>query len=151
MSDRSALLLYDGSCGFCARSVQFVLRHEARRRTLRFAALDSAIGLEVRGRHPAIEGVDSVVWVEPSDASGGPERVLVRSAAVLRVLRYLGGVWGALAGLATVVPRTLADWVYDFIARHRHQLTRGGPACLIPTPDQRSRFIDRDQETAALR
>jgi predicted DCC family thiol-disulfide oxidoreductase YuxK len=89
--------------------------------------------------------------VEPSNASGEPERVLVRSAAVLRVLRYLGGVWRWLAGLATIVPRSLADWVYDFIARHRHQLTRGGPACLIPTPDQRSRFIDRDQESAALR
>jgi predicted DCC family thiol-disulfide oxidoreductase YuxK len=151
MSDRSALLLYDGSCGFCARSVQFVLRHESRRRTLRFAALDSAIGLEVRARHPAIEGVDSVVWVEPSDASGGSERVLVRSAAVLRVLRYLGGVWRGLAGLATIVPRSFADWVYDFIARHRHQLTRGGPACLIPTPDQRSRFIDRKQESVASR
>src|SRR5436189_6468845 len=105
MGDRSALLLYDGSCGFCARSVQFVLRHESRRRTLRFAALDSEIGLEVRGRHPEIEGVDSVVWVEPEGTIAG-ERVLVRSAAVLCVLRYLDGVWRALAGLAAVVPRT---------------------------------------------
>jgi predicted DCC family thiol-disulfide oxidoreductase YuxK len=151
MGDLSALLLYDGSCGFCARSVQFVLHHEARRRTLRFAALDSAIGLEVRARHPEIEGVDSVVWVESTDAGGGTERVLVRSAAVLCVLRYLGGVWQALALLAAIVPRSLADWFYDFIARHRHQLTRGGPACLIPTPDQQSRFIDRRQESVASR
>jgi len=150
MSDRSALLLYDGSCGFCARSVQFVLRHESRRRTLRFAALDSTIGIEVRGRHPAIEGVDSVVWVETSE-SGSDEQVLVRSAAVLRVLRYLGGVWRGLAGLAAVVPRSLADMVYDFIARHRHKLTRGNPACLVPTLDQRDRFIDWSQESAASR
>jgi len=151
MSERSALLLYDGSCGFCARSVQFVLRHESQRKTLRFAALDSPIGVEVRARHPAIEGVDSVVWVEPSDASGDDEYVLVRSAAVLRVLRYLGGIWRALAGLATVVPRSVADWVYDFIARHRHKLTRGNPACVLPTPDQRSRFIDSNRESAASR
>src|ERR1041385_3652930 len=124
MSDQSALLLYDGSCGFCARSVQFVLRHESRRRTLRFAALDSAIGLDVRARHPSIEGVDSVVWVG-SDSVAADEEVLVRSAAVLRVLKYLGGVWQTLALLAEIVPRSLADAVYDFIARHRHKLTRG--------------------------
>ena len=32
------ILLYDGTCGFCAESLQLVLRHD-RRRTLRFAAL----------------------------------------------------------------------------------------------------------------
>jgi len=150
MSDQSALLLYDGSCGFCARSVQFVLRHESDRRTLRFAALDSAIGLEVRARHPAIEGVDSVVWVDTEDSRNG-EEVLVRSAAVLRVLKYLGGVWRMLAALAVIVPRSLADAAYDFIARHRHKLTRGNPACLLPTPEQRSRFIDWEPESAASR
>jgi predicted DCC family thiol-disulfide oxidoreductase YuxK len=150
MSDREALLLYDGSCGFCARSVRFVLRHESRRRTLRFAPLDSPIGVEVRRRHPTIEGVDSVVWVEAAEA-GGAELVLVRSVAVLRVLRYLGGVWRGLAALAAIVPRSLADAVYDFIARHRHKLTRGNPVCLLPAPDQRERFIESSQESVASR
>ena len=39
MRDSSALLLYDGTCGFCAQSVQFVLRHDRKRRTLRFSSL----------------------------------------------------------------------------------------------------------------
>ena len=150
MSDRPALLLYDGSCGFCARSVQFVLRHESGRRTLRFAALESEVGLEVRARHPAIEGVDSVVWLDSPDATD-TEVVLMRSAAVLRVLNYLGGAWRMVAALAAVVPRSVADAAYDFNARHRHKLTRGNPACLLPTPEQRSRFIDRDRESAASR
>jgi predicted DCC family thiol-disulfide oxidoreductase YuxK len=150
MSDRPALLLYDGSCGFCARSVQFVLRHESARRTLCFAALESEVGLEVRARHPAIEGVDSVVWLDSPDATN-TEAVLVRSAAVLRVLNYLGGAWRMVAALAAVVPRSVADAAYDFIARHRHKLTRGNPACLLPTPEQRSRFIDWDRESAASR
>ena len=83
------VLLYDGTCGFCAESVQLVLRHD-RRRTLRFAALQGAFGRTVRARHPELEGVDSVVWVEPP-AEGRPEAVLVRSDAALRVARYLGG------------------------------------------------------------
>ena len=150
MSEKVAMLLYDGTCGFCAQSVQFVLRHEGERRTLRFAALQSTAGEGVRARHPEIEGVDSVIWVEPG-SSAKNEQVFVRSAGVLRVLRYLGGIWAVLGMLATIVPRPIRDWVYDFIARHRHQITRGGPACLVPTPDQRARFIEWEREIAAPR
>jgi predicted DCC family thiol-disulfide oxidoreductase YuxK len=137
MSDDAAMLLYDGTCGFCAQSVQFVLRHERRRRTLRFAALQSERGIELRTRRPELEGVDSVIWVEP-DAAG--ERVYVRSAAVFRVLRYLGGPWSVLARIGAIVPALIRDGVYDFVARHRHRIIRGGTACLLPTPEERARF-----------
>lgn len=138
-TDQAATLLYDGSCGFCAESVQFVLRHDRRRRTLRFASLQGAVGADVRTRHPELETVDSVIWYE-NDAAG--DVLLVRSSAVLRVLRYLGGVWRPLAWLGALVPRPLRDRAYDFVARHRHKLVRGSPVCVIPTADQRERFVD---------
>jgi len=141
MSDGSALLLYDGTCGFCAESVQFVLRHDRRRRTLRFSSLQGPTASEIRARHPELDVVDSVIWFEPADAAH-PEQVLTKSSAVLRVLRYLGGVWRPLGVIAAIVPRALRDAVYDLIARHRHRLVRGGPACVIPTPEERGRFLD---------
>lgn len=139
MSDSTALLLYDGSCGFCARSVQFVLRHESSRRTLRFASLQSPAGAEVRARHPELNSIDSVIWYEPGAAN---DLVLVRTAAVLRVLSYLGGVWRALGVLTAIVPRAIRDSAYDFIARRRHKLIRGPASCVVPTAEQRPRFVD---------
>jgi predicted DCC family thiol-disulfide oxidoreductase YuxK len=133
------VLLYDGTCGFCAESVQLVLRHD-RRQTLRFAALQGEFGAAVRARHPSLEWVDSIVWVEPA-GERGPERVLVRSDAALRVARYLGG-WFTLARLGALVPRALRDRAYDLIARHRHQLLAAGPSCLVPPADVRGRFLD---------
>jgi predicted DCC family thiol-disulfide oxidoreductase YuxK len=130
------LLLYDGTCGFCAASVQFVLRHE-RQHALRFAPLESGLGDAIRARHPALAGVDSMVWVEPT-ASG--ERVLTRSAAALRVVRYIGGPWRLLAG-AVLIPRPIRDRVYDLIARHRHRLVRGVEQCYLPPPAARARFL----------
>jgi predicted DCC family thiol-disulfide oxidoreductase YuxK len=130
------LLLYDGSCGLCAASVQFILRHE-RRHTLRFAALQSELGAEVRARHPALAGVDSMVWVE-RDAAG--ERVAVRSAAVIEVAKYLGGVW-AIGAAGTLVPARIRDAIYDFVARHRHTLLRAPEQCYLPPPDVRARFL----------
>jgi predicted DCC family thiol-disulfide oxidoreductase YuxK len=147
MDDRSALLLFDGTCGFCARSVQFVLCHERRRRSLRFASLRSRAGTDVRSRHPELQSVDSVIWLDPADESRD-ERLYVRSAAVLHVLRYLGGPWRLLAALGAVVPRAIRDGVYDFVARHRQRLARGGPACLHPTAEQRARFVDWDVESS---
>ena len=137
----TAMLLYDGSCGFCAESVQFVLRHDRRRRTLWFASIQGATGSDVRARHPELDDVDSVIWYE-RDAAADGDVLLVRSAAVLRVLRYLGGGWRLLAWLGALVPRPLRDRAYDFVARHRHKLVRGAPVCVIPDPDQRERFVD---------
>lgn len=133
------ILLYDGTCGFCAESVQLVLRHD-RRRTLRFASLQGEYGTLVRARHSDLDGVDSIVWVEPSD-DGGNEKVLVRSDAALRVARYLGG-WWMLSLAAFVLPRALRDSAYNLIARHRHKLVGSGASCLLPAPEVRERFLD---------
>lgn len=142
MIETGALLLYDGTCGFCAKSVQFVLQRERRRKTLRFASLDSSVGREVRAQYPELEHVDSVVWIE-AGSTERDYRLYVRSEAVFRVLKYLGGVWSALAVLGAVIPRSVRDWAYDFVARHRHKIIpRGAESCLLPSPEQRTRFID---------
>jgi predicted DCC family thiol-disulfide oxidoreductase YuxK len=132
------LLLYDGSCGFCADTVQFVLRHDVRARTLNFASLQGPTGMAIRGRHPELASADSVVWLEGMDDAAP----LVRSAAALRVMHYLGGAWGALATVARLVPRSVRDWGYDLVARHRHRLSADGAACVIPTAEERARFLD---------
>ena len=133
------VLLYDGTCGFCAESVQYVLKHD-RKRSLRFAALDSAFGGGVLRRHPELAEVDSVLWVQPANRASPSERVYARSAAALEVLRYLGGIWW-LAAVVRVIPTTVRDAAYLFIARHRHHLTRGGQQCFVPTEEERARFL----------
>jgi predicted DCC family thiol-disulfide oxidoreductase YuxK len=139
MGQPSAILLYDGTCGFCARSVQFVLGREKRNRWLRFASLQGPVGEELRRKHPELAAIDSVIWYEQTDNG---EIVLVRSRAVLHVLRYLGGIWRLLGAIGAVVPRAARDAAYDFFARHRHRFVRGAEACVIPTAEQRPRFLD---------
>ena len=136
------LLLYDGDCGFCARSVRFVLAREGRDRSLRFATLQGPAGQAARRARPELATVDSVLWVEPGP-DGGIARVLARSDAALRTLAYLGGGWRLLAAAGRLVPRRLRDAVYDLIARHRLRLAgRADASCLMPTAEQRRRFVD---------
>ncbi len=141
-SGPAPILLYDGDCGFCARSVRFVLSREGRDRSLRFATLQGSVGAAARQARPELARIDSVLWIEPG-ADGGIARVLVRSDAALRTLAYLGGGWRVLAALGRLAPRGLRDAVYDLIARHRLRLAgRADPSCLLPTPEQRARFVD---------
>ena len=136
MPHTDPILFYDGTCGFCSRQVQFVLRHE-RRHTLRFAPLQGPTAAALRARHPHLAQVDSVIWYTPPAATH-PEKVCTRSAAVLAVLRYLGGPWRILT-IAWLIPRPLRDALYILIARHRHDLTPS--ACPLPPAEGRARFI----------
>jgi predicted DCC family thiol-disulfide oxidoreductase YuxK len=137
----AALLLYDGTCGFCARSVQFVLRHEGPSHALRFASLDGPTGVMLRANHPELASVDSLIWYVPA-AAGRAERILIRSDAVLTTASYLGGVWRVLGGLGRLVPRFLRDAAYDWVARRRYRLAPR--SCPVPTPEERRRFVDLD-------
>ncbi|MGB7211453.1 MAG: DCC1-like thiol-disulfide oxidoreductase family protein [Gemmatimonadales bacterium] len=130
------VLLYDGACGFCARQVQFILRHD-RQRSLCFAPLEGVTARQVLARHPELNGVDSLVWVDDLGRAG--ERVRIRSDAVLAIASYLGGLWRlGLAG--AIIPVGWRDTLYDVVARHRHRL--GGRACVVPSADEAPRFLD---------
>lgn len=131
------VLLYDGVCGFCNKSVQLILNHD-RRGTLRFAALQSDYGRALLERHAELRGVDSVVFVE--QAPGG-ERVHTRSEAALKVAAYLGGFWKLFLA-AKVLPRPLRDHCYDLFARNRYKFFGKYDACLLPPPEVRARFLD---------
>jgi len=134
------ILLYDGTCGLCNRSVQFVIRHDKEKRIL-FAALQSRFGESVRQRHPELESVDSAVLVEqfPNE-----ERTFTKSNAVLRLAGCLGGVW-KLAIVVYIIPRTVRDFVYDQVAKRRYKWFGKYDECLIPASNVRSRFLDMDE------
>ena len=131
------ILLYDGACGFCNGTVQFILRHD-RGGVLRFAPLQGVLGQAVLARHPELAGVDSVVWL---DEAMGTERVAVRSEAALRLASHLGG-WWRLALVARVIPAFLRDAAYDLFARYRYRMFGKVDQCALPSAAERGRFVE---------
>ncbi len=129
------VLLYDGECGVCAQSVQWILRHETRH-SLRFAALESDLGRALTRAASVPTHVDSLLWVERSELS---VKAKVWSGAVLATVAYVGGPFRAL-GAFWVVPRPLRDWAYRLFAKHRKNIVPTN--CLVPTPATRLRFLD---------
>lgn len=140
MAGANPIILYDGVCGLCNRLVQFLLKHDNEGR-LRFASLQSDFADKVLSRHGIdAKDLDTVQVVENYDQPD--ERVLQRSDAILRAVRELGGFWSASSSIAQVVPRGLRDLVYRFIATNRYRVFGKYDTCMLPDPNQRSRFLD---------
>ena len=132
----SPLLLYDGLCGFCDGTVQFILRRDPQG-PLCFAPLQGETARAVLIGHPELLGIDSLVFVV---GAGADQTVVVRSEAVLRIGRYLGGVW-ALVTILRAIPRPLRDGAYALFARRRHRLFGRYGTCPVPAPEVRERFL----------
>lgn len=141
------IVLYDGECGLCSASVQYLLEHD-RRGVLRFAALQGETGRTALARHgyaPAGQDAAGTAKTAPDslclilDHASPRERLLFESRAVLYIARCLGGWRGVLAALGSLVPRSFADRLYCAIARRRHRLAP--PVCRLPTADTDARFL----------
>ncbi len=135
------IVLFDGVCTLCDRSVQFILDHDPAG-AFRFASLQSEVGRQLLQRCGLEPGaLDSVVLVEG-------DRCLTRSDGALGIARHLSRPWRWLA-IGRWAPRILRDAVYDGVARNRYRWFGTREACRLPTPDLRARFLDADELTSA--
>ena len=139
------ILLYDGVCGLCNRSVQFVLRHD-RNDQFRFAALQSELAGEMLERH-GIHAVDLDTVYLVTAYGQAAESLVNRSDAAIAVLRELGGFWGLVAAFLSLVPRFLRNWAYNRIAASRYRLFGKYDACPLPDPKDRHKFLDQSPAT----
>jgi predicted DCC family thiol-disulfide oxidoreductase YuxK len=129
------LVLYDGVCGLCNRSVQFVLERD-RRAAFQFASLQSATGQAMVARMDAIGGPDDSMSLRRQ----GLRRAFTRRATPLFVSE-LGWPWKALL-IARICPRALRDRLYDIVARTRYRVFGRYDHCVLPRPEHRGRFVD---------
>ncbi len=136
-SDASGrLILFDGVCNLCERTVQFVIRNDARAR-FRFASLQSPAAQRVLADvdRRTDDELSSVLLVD-----GG--RVYRKSEAALRIAKRLDGAWPLFYYLFFWVPRSIADLVYDFVGNRRYRWFGKKDACWMPNEDLRRRFLD---------
>ena len=64
----------------------------------------------------------------------------MKSEAVLRIVESLGGGWH-LARPLRLVPQTLRDRVYDFVAKNRYRWFGKRETCRFPSDADRERFL----------
>src|SRR5262245_9065108 len=133
------IVLYDGVCGLCNGLNRFILDRDPAGR-FQFASLQSPFGRELLARQGRdARNLDTLYVLV--DAHAPSERLLARADAVGHVLGELGGGWALFARLLGTLPETMRDRGYDLIARNRYRLFGRYDTCLLPSPENRQRFI----------
>ncbi|MEW6468099.1 MAG: thiol-disulfide oxidoreductase DCC family protein [Bacteroidota bacterium] len=131
--EKHPVILFDGVCNLCNRSVSFVIRND-RKGLFRFAALQSEKGRELRKQYGLDKAdADSYILIENGKA-------YLKSTASLRTLRKLRGLYPLLY-LFILVPRFIRDAVYDWVARNRYKWWGKRESCMVPSPEIQNRFI----------
>jgi len=129
-----SVILFDGECNLCNKSVQFIIRHDIRKR-FRFASLQSKMARTVIQNIDNKQGnLDSVILVEN-------DTIYTLSDAALRIACKLDGWWFLLYSFI-VFPRFFRNAVYKYIAKNRYLWFGKRDACLLPTAELRERFLE---------
>lgn len=128
------IILFDGVCNLCDRTVQFVIKHD-HDDVFRFAALQKPVGQQlVQERNIDIEQIDSVLLINPGVA------FYAKSDAALEIGKHLKG-YRTLSKLLLLIPNRLRNIVYDFVARNRYKWYGKKDECMIPTKELRKKFL----------
>ena len=126
------VVLFDGDCGFCQRSIQFIWKHDPAGR-YHFAPIQSEVGRRLLAERGEPEPDLQTFYLVTADA------LLERSDAALEIAAHLTHPVKAMAKFR-VLPRVVRNLGYAVIATNRHWLP-GKSSCELPPPEIRARFL----------
>jgi len=116
--------------------VDFVLQRDAKKKLL-LASIQGPAGQKVLKKYQLPPSyLDTLVLVEQG-------KVYLGSTAALRVARLLGGGWPLFYSLI-IVPKGIRDRIYQWIGKHRYQWFGRRVSCRMPTPTEKSHFLNED-------
>ncbi len=131
---KQPVILFDGVCNLCNSSVQFVLKHDAKKQFL-FASLQSSFGQQVLAKYNLSNtNFNSFILLKNG-------KLYQKSTAALLVTKQLQGAAGWLY-LFMVVPSFIRNGIYNIIAKNRYKWFGKQDACWLPTAELKGRFLD---------
>ena len=131
--NESPVILFDGICNLCCWWVRFLLKQDKKEK-FRYASIQSVSG-ERLFKSAGLDNntLKTIVYMKGND-------VFIESAAVLEILKELGGLW-VITGIFKQIPTSIRDNCYLFISKYRYKIFGKRRSCYIPTPENNKRFL----------
>ncbi|WP_068472938.1 thiol-disulfide oxidoreductase DCC family protein [Saccharicrinis aurantiacus] len=131
--DNASIILFDGNCGFCSKSVLFIIKHD-KKGIFKFASLQSEFGKLMLDKFSLEKNTESVVLIKNGAA-------FQKSAAALKVAKEF--TWPLkLLYTFIIIPPFIRDFIYDIIAKNRHYILPKKQVCDLHNTKYSSRFIN---------
>lgn len=132
LAKNHSIILYDGVCGFCDQSIQFILKNKPDP-SIRLVSFQSEMGKQLCQQF-YIKNMDAIVLIEN-------DTYYDKSTAVLKIIEKLQTRWQYLKYFM-VVPKFIRDIIYNFIAKHRYRLMGKAEQCRILTKQEKMYFLE---------
>lgn len=130
LKDYPRIVFYDGDCGFCSKSVQFILKN--RRKSIYFMPLQHEKAKTLIKSKGFEVDMNTLFYLENN-------QLFQRSTAVLKISKHLKFRFRLLVVLGYILPRFLRDKIYDVVASKRFAIA--GKNCYLPTEEEKELFI----------
>lgn len=127
---KNIILFYDGECGFCNSSVQFVLKHKKHNR-IYFSTLQSDFAKERLNKNGISIELDTLYLLKKNtiyDKSNGALQLASELKFPFNLLKVF-----------FIIPVFIRDRIYTYIANRRHKIR--SKFCVKPTEDEKKFFI----------
>jgi len=141
MQDIKNVVFFDGVCGLCNSSVDFLIKID-KKNILIFSPLQSYFVGEVLAKFNIqlnLEQLDTIIYL-----GSNSNKIYVKSNAILEILKDLKNVWSVFY-IFKIIPTQLRDILYEYISKNRYNILgakfKKKESCRIPTPEERKRFI----------
>ncbi|NMD68694.1 thiol-disulfide oxidoreductase DCC family protein [Bacillus sp. DNRA2] len=126
------IVLFDGGCGFCSFCVHFIIKRDPLG-YFKFASLQSETGKALLKNFNVPSNIDSLVLIKDN-------KCYLKSTAALQVCKHLNSPW-KLLHILIIIPMPIRDFVYEVISKNRYKWFGRNDTCILPTPEQRKRFL----------
>ena len=127
------IILFDGVCNFCNRTINTILKHD-QDAYFQFAASQSNAAIDIMQAFKIEQiAIASVILIDN-------EKVYTKTDAVIQIAKHLKG-WPRLFRLLKFIPKPIRDFGYDLIAKNRYAIFGKREICRIPDESIRHRFL----------
>jgi len=127
------IVVFDGVCNLCNGAVNFIIKRDIKR-IFYFSSIQSEIGAKLLERHNInANDIDTFLLIRNN-------KPYTKSEAALIIARELNRPWNWLFFLKPI-PKHLRDSIYSLVARNRYKWSGIRSYCMLPTSEQKARFI----------
>lgn len=125
------IVFFDGVCGLCNSFIDYIILQDVEKK-LFYAPLQGITAQEHLKVNPLSQ--NTVIFIYNN-------KIYIKSTAAIRIFASLGGIW-KLSLMFLIIPTSIRDYIYSFIAKRRYKWFGIKETCRVPSLEERNRFLD---------